>query len=74
MLRARHQRSLGRSTGWPVRLRKLERYNKANIFNKIPPELELLEAGRSRMNFARAAMAVVETNEEGLFRHIISFL
>ncbi|CAM9438871.1 unnamed protein product [Ectocarpus sp. 8 AP-2014] len=74
MMRSRHQRSLARSKGWPVRFWKLERYNKANIVNKIPPELELLEAGRSRMNFVLAVMAVVETNEEGLFRHIISFL
>ncbi|CAM9730071.1 unnamed protein product [Ectocarpus sp. 6 AP-2014] len=83
MLRARHQRSLARSRGWPVRSRKLERYNKANIEkyalksfmgDQSPPELERLEAGRSRMNFVRTVMAVVETNEEGLFRHIISFL
>ncbi|CAM9676117.1 unnamed protein product [Ectocarpus sp. 12 AP-2014] len=78
MMRARHQRSLGRSKGWPV-----EQYNKANITkyamrnymgDQSSPELELLEAGRSRMNFVQAVMAVVETNEEGLFRHIISFL
>ncbi|CAM9730103.1 unnamed protein product [Ectocarpus sp. 6 AP-2014] len=74
MIRTRHQRSLARPKGWPIRLRKLERYNEANIVHKIPPELELLEAGRSRMNFVRAVTAVVEINEEGLFRHIISFL
>ncbi|CAN0524153.1 unnamed protein product, partial [Ectocarpus sp. 8 AP-2014] len=83
MLRARHQRSLARSRGWPVRLRKLECYNKANIAkyamrnfmgDQSSPDLELLEGGRSRMNFVRAVTTVVETNEEGLFRHIIKFL
>ncbi|CAM9640663.1 unnamed protein product, partial [Ectocarpus sp. 8 AP-2014] len=74
MIRTRHQRSLARPKGWSIRLRKLERFNEANIVHNIPPEIELLEAGRSRMNFVRAVMAVVEINEEGLFRHIISFL
>ncbi|CAN0505041.1 unnamed protein product [Ectocarpus sp. 12 AP-2014] len=83
MLRARHQRLLARSKGWPIRLRKLERYNMPNIAkyatrnfmgDQSSPELELLEAGRSRMSFVRAVMAVVEINEEGLFHHIIKFL
>ncbi|CAM9349526.1 unnamed protein product [Ectocarpus fasciculatus] len=83
MMRARHQRSLARSKSWPVRLRKLERYNEVNIVkyamrdfmgDQTPPEIELLEAGRTKMNFVRSVMAVVEINEEGLFRHIIKFL
>ncbi|CAM9662701.1 unnamed protein product [Ectocarpus sp. 6 AP-2014] len=83
MMRGRHRRSLARSKGWRARLRKLERYDEANIIKyamrdfmggQTPPEIELLEAGRLKMNFVRAVIAVVEIEEEGLFRHIISYL
>ncbi|CAN0342003.1 unnamed protein product [Ectocarpus fasciculatus] len=83
MMRARRQWSSTRSKGWPARLRKLERYDETNIIKdamrvfqggQTPPEIEQLEAGRLKMNFVRAVMAVVEINEEGLFRHIITYL
>ncbi|CAM9627792.1 unnamed protein product, partial [Ectocarpus sp. 4 AP-2014] len=83
MMRARHKKSLARSKGWWARLRKLERYDEANIIKyamrdfmggQTPPEIELLEAGRLKMNFVRAVMAVVEIEEDGLFRLIISYL
>ncbi|CAN0133592.1 unnamed protein product [Ectocarpus fasciculatus] len=74
MMRARHQRSLARSKSRPVRLQELERYSEANIITIIPPEIELLEGGLFNITFVRAVMAVVETHEEGLFRHIIKFL
>ncbi|CAN0414747.1 unnamed protein product [Ectocarpus sp. 12 AP-2014] len=81
MMRARRQRSSARTKGWRARLRKLDYYDEANIMKyamrdfmggQTPPEL--LEAGKLKMNFARAVMAVVEINEEGLFRHIITYL
>ncbi|CBN77271.1 expressed unknown protein [Ectocarpus siliculosus] len=84
MMRARHERSSSaRSKGWRARLRKLERYDEASIIKyamrdfmggQTPPEIELLEAGRLKMNFVRAVIAVVEIQEEGLFRHIMSYL
>ncbi|CAM9790486.1 unnamed protein product [Scytosiphon promiscuus] len=37
-------------------------------------ELELAEAGRSDWNFARAVTAVVEMEEEGLFRSIVTYI
>ncbi|CAN0287569.1 unnamed protein product, partial [Ectocarpus fasciculatus] len=83
MMRARHQRSLARSTGWRARLWKLERYDEASIIKyamkdvmtgQTSPEIELLEAGRLKMNFVRTVMAVAEIEEEGLFRHIITYL
>ncbi|CAN0097783.1 unnamed protein product [Ectocarpus fasciculatus] len=83
MMRARHQRSLARSTGWRARLWKLERYDEASIIKyamkdvmtgQTSPEIELLEAGRLKMNFVRTVMAVVEIEEPGLFRHIITYL
>ncbi|CAM9439358.1 unnamed protein product [Ectocarpus fasciculatus] len=83
MMRARHQRSLARSTDWRARLWKLERFEETSIIKyamkdvmtgQTPPEIELLEAGRLRMNFVRTVMAVVEIKEPGLFRHIITYL
>ncbi|CBN77286.1 hypothetical protein Esi_0044_0062 [Ectocarpus siliculosus] len=83
MMRARRQRSLARSKGWQARLRKLDHYDEANIMkyamrdfmgSQTPPEIELLEAGRLKMNFVRAVTAAIEIPEEGLFRHIISYL
>ncbi|CAM9194011.1 unnamed protein product [Ectocarpus sp. 12 AP-2014] len=83
MMWARRQRSSARSEGWRARLRKLDHYDEANIIKyamrdfmggQTPPEIELLEAGRLKMNFVRTVMAVVEMNEEGLFRHIITYL
>ncbi|CAM9356416.1 unnamed protein product [Ectocarpus sp. 4 AP-2014] len=83
MVRARRQRSSARSKGWRARLRKLELYDETNIIKyamrdfmggQTPPEVELLEAGRLKMNFVRTVMAVVEISEEGLFRHIITYL
>ncbi|CAM9991916.1 unnamed protein product [Ectocarpus fasciculatus] len=83
MMRARHQRSLARCTGWRARFWKLERYDEASIIKyamkdvmtgQTSPEIELLEAGRLKMNFVRTVMAVVEIEEEGLFRHIITYL
>ncbi|CAM9790555.1 unnamed protein product [Scytosiphon promiscuus] len=37
-------------------------------------ELELAEAGRSDRNFAQAVTAVVEMEEEGLFRSIVTYI
>ncbi|CAM9662563.1 unnamed protein product [Ectocarpus sp. 6 AP-2014] len=84
MMRARHERSSSaRSKGWQTSLRELECYDEANIIKyamrdfmggQTPPEIELLEAGRLKMNFVQAVIAVVETHEEGLFRHIITYL
>ncbi|CAM9361947.1 unnamed protein product [Ectocarpus sp. 12 AP-2014] len=83
MMRARRQRSSARPKGWRTRFRKLEHYDEANIIKnamkdfvdgQAPPEIELLEAGRLKMNFVRVVMAVVEIPEEGLFRHIITYL
>ncbi|CAN0531547.1 unnamed protein product, partial [Ectocarpus sp. 8 AP-2014] len=83
MMRARHERSSERSKGWRARLRKLERYDEANTIKyamrdlmggQAPPEIELLEAGRLKMNFVRTVIAAVEIKEEGLFRHIITYL
>ncbi|CAN0024772.1 unnamed protein product [Ectocarpus sp. 8 AP-2014] len=83
MMRARRQGSSERSKGWPARLRKLKQYDEASIVKyatrdfmggQTPPEIELLEAGRLKMNFVRTVIAVVEINEDGLFRHIITYL
>ncbi|CAM9932533.1 unnamed protein product [Ectocarpus sp. 12 AP-2014] len=83
MMRARRQNTFARPKAWPVRLRKNERDNEATIIklalrdsigDLAPPEIELVEAGSSEMNFVRAVIAVVELNEEGLFRHIITYL
>ncbi|CAM9713826.1 unnamed protein product [Ectocarpus sp. 13 AM-2016] len=83
MMRARRQRSSARPKGWRTRFRKLEHHDEANIIKyamrdfmggQTPPEIELLEAGRLKMNFVRVVMAVVEISEEGLFRHIITYL
>ncbi|CAM9362021.1 unnamed protein product, partial [Ectocarpus sp. 12 AP-2014] len=73
MMRARRQRSSARSKGWRARLRTIEHYDEANIIThamrdfmggQTPPEIELLEAGRLKMNFVRTVIAVVEMNEE----------
>ncbi|CAN0418735.1 unnamed protein product [Ectocarpus sp. 12 AP-2014] len=83
MMRARRERSSARPKGWWTRLRKLERYDEADIIKyamrdfmggQTPPEIELLEGGRLKMNFVRAVMTTVEISEEGLFRHIILYL
>ncbi|CAN0533765.1 unnamed protein product [Ectocarpus sp. 8 AP-2014] len=84
MMRARHQgSSSARSKGSRARLRKLERYDEASIITyamrdfmggQTPPDIELLEAGKLKMNFVRTVIAVGEIKEEGLFRHIISYL
>ncbi|CAN0459324.1 unnamed protein product [Ectocarpus sp. 12 AP-2014] len=83
MMRARRQRSSARPKGWRTRSRKLEHHDEATIIKyamkdfvdgQAPPEIELLEAGRLKMNFVRVVMAVVEIPEEGLFRHIITYL
>ncbi|CAN0066974.1 unnamed protein product [Ectocarpus fasciculatus] len=83
MMRARHRRSLARSTDWRARLWKLERYDETSIIKdamkdamtgQTSPEIELLEAGRLRMNFVRTVLAVIEIEEEGLFRHITTYL
>ncbi|CAM9835941.1 unnamed protein product [Ectocarpus sp. 12 AP-2014] len=83
MMRARRQHTFARPKAWPVRLRQIEHYNEATIIkfalrdsigDLAPPETELLDAGSSKMNFVRAVIAVVELNEEELFRHIITYL
>ncbi|CAN0193551.1 unnamed protein product [Ectocarpus sp. 8 AP-2014] len=83
MMRVRRQRSSERSKGWPARLRKLKQYDEASIMKdamrdfmggQTPPEIELLEAGRLKMNFVRTVIAVVEIPEDGLFRHIMTYL
>ncbi|CAN0095224.1 unnamed protein product [Ectocarpus sp. 4 AP-2014] len=83
MMRARRQRSLARSKGRQARLRKLEHYDETNIMKyamrdvmggQIPPEIQLLEAGMLKKNLVLTVIEVVGINEEGLFRHIITYL
>jgi len=87
MMRARHQRSLirspsaWRSEGWLARLRwccqrprELEYPIPMTTTTSSVSDIELQELGRGDVNFVSAVVKSVAIEEEGLFRHIVTYI
>ncbi|CAN0092907.1 unnamed protein product [Ectocarpus fasciculatus] len=90
MMRARHQRSLARPKGYMAKLRQLREGRRkysvefptatsggpVRAGNQDDSDIELAEEGlsASRTGFRRVVVTVVAIEEEGLFRHIITYL
>ena len=80
MMRGRYQISLARKPrGCAARLRPcFERPPKLAHSNAIEntrvADVELLEVGKNENVFARVVFMAVEIEEEGIFRHIVTYL
>eukprot|EP00752_Nemacystus_decipiens_P018626 g16700.t1 len=80
MLRARHRKPLQKSSqGWGLWTKFTTRkggtvMNVQDALERSTADVELGEQGRSGWNFRRAVEKVVDMEEEGLFRNIITYL
>lgn len=87
MMRARHQRSLVKSSlgwrpeSWLPRLRRccqrpreLECPIPAETSKSTVSDIELQELGRDEIKFVWAVERLVKIDEEGLFRHAVAYL